>query len=61
MSYLAEVFPRHVELERRACLDRAKFVLFSTVQPTVSFGPFRNRFRHVCHFHVQRSRSPMNI
>ena len=57
--YLVEVFQRHVKLERQVYLDRVKFVLFSTVQQVVLFDLFQNRFLHVCHFHVQRSRSPI--
>ncbi len=42
-------------------LVQVKFVLFSTVQQVVLFDPFQNKFLHVCHFHVQRSRSPRDI
>lgn len=58
IHYLVEVFQRHVELERRVCRVREKFVWFSTVQQVVSFDPFQNKFLHVCHFHVRRFRSP---
>jgi hypothetical protein len=42
-------------------LDLVRSFLFSTVQQVVLFGLFQSRFLHVCHFHVQRSRSPIYI
>jgi hypothetical protein len=57
--YLVEVFRRHVELARQVYPDLVKFVWFSTVRQVVLFDPFQNIFLHVCHFHVQRSRSPI--
>ena len=61
IQYRVEEFQRHVQLVRPVCHDRDWFVWFSTVRQAVLFDPFQNKFLHVCHFHVRRSRSPRDM